>query len=201
MTGKKLIYVLISLIIFLLILFWLRGQPGLKEEISVEKPSELKPIERPTEKLAIEPKASLMLISSQNEYNLGDSILVEIYLDSQGNLVDGVDVILKYQPQYLSLKFQEAEFLDKSGSVFKSFPAPMVDQKKGQIVFSALTGPGQSFQGQGKVASLWFETQKPGQTEIKFLFKPGSTTDSNVSSYTQPKDILEKVTDLELSIF
>lgn len=208
MSNKKLIPCLISLLVVLaLAAVFSRcvsllkndeiGNNEINDEIS-EKEEIQKGLEIP-ERLAGE--AVLSLVSSQSACQKGEIVTVEIYLDSKGHLVDGVDVILNYPPQDLQLEYMDSVFLDESDSVFGIFPSPTVNQENGQIVFSALSVPGKSFQGKGKIASLKFEAEKAGETEIKFLFTPDSTVDSNVSSYEEPKDVLGKAVNLKLLIF
>ena len=97
-------------------------------------------------------------------------------------------------------KLKKKRYLDTTSSVFSSFPSPEIDETAGQIKISAITSPGESFQGQGKVASLNFKAKKQGETIVSFVFEKGSTIDSNVSSYTYPGDILSQVENITLKI-
>jgi len=144
-------------------------------------------------------QAILSLTSNKKEYLVNEGIIIDIYLDSQGNLVDGVDAVLRYDPQFLQLQDKKS-FLDTYGSVFSSFPGIQIDEAVGEIKISAITSPGRSFQGKGKVGSLFFIARKEGQTLVTFVLKRGSTTDSNVSSYAYPGDILSQAENLVLKI-
>ncbi len=144
-------------------------------------------------------RAVLILVSKENQYVVNDDVVIDIYLDSQENLVDGVDLVLKYDPQFLQL--EEREFFDTTGSIFNGFPDAKIDEAIGQIRISAITSPGNSFQGVGKIGSLYFKAKKNGQTTVSFVFEKGSTIDSNVSSYTYPGDILALVKNVALKIY
>lgn len=144
-------------------------------------------------------QAILSLISDKEYYSVNEDVVVDIFLDSQENLVDGVDLILKYDSQMLQLS--EANFFDTTDSVFSAFPYAKIDEIAGQIKISAITSPGRSFQGKGKIGSLHFKAQKGGQALISFVFGKGSTTDSNVSSYAYPQDILSQVENLAVKIY
>jgi hypothetical protein len=142
----------------------------------------------------------LSLAALQKEYKVGDEIKVSVFIDSGGRIVDGLDVILRYNPAYLEVEGGE-KFLDSSDSVFSVFPSSKIDPQKGKIVFSALaTPPKGKFEGKGRVASISFKAKKKGETEISFVFAPSSTIDTNVSSFSESKDILEKVENLKLKI-
>jgi len=139
-------------------------------------------------------KAILSLFVEQEEIKAGDEIKVNIILDTQSQPVDGVDVILKYDP--LVLKAQDKEV--KKGEVFTNFMTNEINQETGIIKFSALSQPGQAFTGQGVLAFIDFQALKQGQTPISFVFEPASTQDTNVAS--QSKDILKEVRELGLNI-
>lgn len=147
----------------------------------------------------VKKQATLSLASNKKEYTVNEGIIIDIYLDSQGNLVDGVDAVLRYDPQFLRLQDKES-FLNTNGSVFSSFPGAQIDEVIGEIRISAIASPGRSFQGKGRVGSLFFIAKKEGQTLVTFVLQKGSTTDSNVSSYAYPGDILSQAENLVLKI-
>jgi len=152
-------------------------------------------------KSAAEKGVILELFSPKNEYKTGEIIKVEVQLDSGDELVEGVDILLYYNPNFLKLKTENG-FLNTSESIFSTFPSPKVNIKKGEIIFSALASPPKgNFKGKGKIATLTFEAIKKGETTIEFAFTPGATRDSNVSSFSEPKDLLEKVKNLKLKIY
>lgn len=147
-------------------------------------------------------EVSLSLISPKNNYQVGELVLVDVLLDSGSELVDGVDIILQYNPASLQLKAKNAAVFDKTGSVFGTLTTAQIDEKEGRLAISGLSVPPQGhFQGRGKVFSLEFEAKKSGQTEVSFVFEPGLTSDSNVSSFSRAEDVLTKVINLELLIF
>jgi len=147
-----------------------------------------------TQKLPLKEKqAVLSLFCERKEFKLGEKIEIQVMVDSGGYKTNGVDVVLNFDPQYL--KFEK---LDYSESLFKTFPPYLVEKEK--IRFSALSLPQESFEGKGKVATLFFKTLKKGETKISFDFQPHSTTDSNIALYGKGKDVLQKVNNLSISI-
>lgn len=141
-------------------------------------------------------KVSLILSSDKESYQVGENVSVDIYLNTQEKKTVAADVILTYDPAILNLKYIGSEFIDKTGSVFDQFFS-IADQKKGKISLSALLDPEKNFKGRGKIVSLEFEVKGKDQTEIKIVFEPGISTDSNVSY--EGKDLLEEVANLNLS--
>lgn len=143
--------------------------------------------------------ASLTLAAEKSQYTVGEQVTIDIFLDAK-ELVDGVDLVINYEPQYLKVE-NETTFFDARDSIFAGFPRPEIDTAAGLIRLSAITRPGKNFKGTGKIASLFFEAQEKGETQVNFLFEQGSTVDSNVSSFTEAKDILSKATNVSLKIY
>lgn len=139
-------------------------------------------------------QVSLFLSSLRDNYNLEEDISVKISINTVNFEIDGMDVVLNYNPQ--ELKFQK---IDTSESVFSIFPSPSINEE-GKIKFSALVSPQQKFQGEGEVAIVLFQAIQEGETELYFDFELGSTIDSNVALSGQGKDILEKVNSLKIKI-
>ncbi len=144
-------------------------------------------------------RAVLTLAANDSEYKVGDDVIVDVYLDTNGEAVDGVDLILEYNPSFVQLN-GTAKFFNTEGSVFSNFIGAKADKEEGRIEISALTSPGNSFQGRGKIGSLVFSSQSAGNTKISFVFKKGDTTDTNVSSYSQSGDTLDRVQNVSLTI-
>ena len=145
----------------------------------------------------ISPKAIMKLESSKQNYSVGEEVAVKVLVDTQGNPVDGADVLLAYSG---SVEPGSIDFLDDSLSVFNNVMGLKIDQAKKEIRFSALSAPGKNFTGQGEIAVLNFASTGSGQAKIEFVFERGSTIDSNVSYFEEAQDILWQTTDLELII-
>lgn len=150
----------------------------------------------PSLKITPEKKEGILFrLTGKKEFKLGEEVKIQVILDSVEYKVDGVDVVLNFDPQ--CLKFKE---IDYSDSVFKTSPPYSVEQEKGEIRFSVLSLPGESFEGKGKVATISFQPLKKGESEIYFDFQPNSTLDSNIALHGEGKDILEKVENLRILI-
>ncbi|MEK7146759.1 MAG: cohesin domain-containing protein [Patescibacteria group bacterium] len=158
---------------------------------------------------------SLALITAKKEYSLNDLIEVSILLNTGKRKTAGVDIVLKYDPQFLELQSQNSnaaqvksvkkernvnpkEFLSTEFSSFDIFPYMKLDSLNGNFFFSALAKPLREVNGQGAVAVLNFKAVKQGETAIKLVFEKGSARDSNVAYLG--KDVLAKVYDLQLKI-
>ena len=63
------------------------------------------PILRETSlKIPTKKQAILSLVSDKSQYSINNDVVIDIYLDSQENLVDGLDAIVRYDSQYLQVK-------------------------------------------------------------------------------------------------
>jgi len=151
---------------------------------------------------SFQPKLAILSLDSfKVNYQLGETLPLIINLDSKGLMVDGVDVLITYDPSYLEPQFlTDKNPLDTTESVFAVFPLVKVDEAIGQIKFSALSSPAQSFTGKGQVAKLQFKTIRQGETFLKIKFKPGLTNDSNVALAGKGRDVLGKVKGLKIFI-
>jgi len=140
------------------------------------------------------PKVSLEMVilpfpTSSEE---GEILPVEIYLDSQGRKVDGVGVVILYDPEFLEIEIPSGLKVENLGLSRILFPVKD-NFPKGELRFSLISQPGRYFQGRGKIASLKFKILKEGITDLNFKFKPGATDDCNVSLYKKGVDILGEV--------
>lgn len=140
-------------------------------------------------------KVRLSLVASSSSYSLNDDIPVKVIVDTLDNKISGVDVVLKYNPQYLN--FLKIDTLE---SAFSIFPTPSIYSNEGKIVFSALVSPQEDFQGKGEVVTILFRPIKEGKTEILFDFEKGPSLESNIALSGQGKDILEEINSLILTI-
>jgi len=191
---KKIIIILIILVVLMLLCLGI---------IFLLKPNKsLAPSKPEAEVTSFQPKLAILSLDSPKvNYQLGETLSLIINLDSKGLMVDGVDVLITYNPSYLKPQFlTDKNPLDTTESVFTVFPLVKIDEAMGQIKFSALSSPGQSFTGKGQVAKLQFKTIHQGETFLEIKFKPGLTNDSNVALTGKGKDILGKVEGLKIFI-
>lgn len=179
---QKIIYLILAIVFLLIIIgllyLFFKPQVPPKSFQSTQKEK--------IEKILEEERVILKLNPQKGSYLKGEPFSVEIILESEDRGISGVDVLLSYNLEILELINQEA---DREGSIFSVWP--MNQLENGILKFSALTQPGRLFSGQGKVATLHFRGKKEGSAQVSFLFKKGSTTDTNVAGNGQ--DILEEV--------
>jgi hypothetical protein len=135
---------------------------------------------------------TLKLVPSQTEIKPGDSINVDIILDTQGVNVDGVDIFaLHFDPQVFS-----AEMI--AGSIMEITAYNKTDNTAGTIKFSQIPTLGTSYNGSGVLATVVLTAKTAGSSSLNFDFVPGSTVDANVAS--QGQDVLASVNSAEFLV-
>jgi hypothetical protein len=135
---------------------------------------------------------TLKLVPSQTEIKPGDSINVDIILDTQGVNVDGVDIFaLHFDPQVFS-----AEMI--AGSIMEITAYNKTDNTAGTIKFSQIPTFGTSYNGSGVLATIVLTAKTTGSSSLNFDFVPGSTVDTNVA--LQGQDVLASVNSAEFLI-
>lgn len=139
---------------------------------------------------------SISLTAGKETVVLSEALPVTVYIDTGGNKITGVDLIVKYDPK--ALEASSAGLI--TGQIFDEYPLKSVDSDKGLISISGLSSAKTSFLGSGQFARINFKPKVPGKTAVTVDFQKGSTTDSNMVEVTESKDILENITNLELSI-
>ncbi|MDR3643037.1 MAG: cohesin domain-containing protein, partial [Candidatus Doudnabacteria bacterium] len=146
--------------------------------------------------------ATLTLTPSSQNLNVGDSVTVQIMLDTGGQAIDGVDIqALNYNPYFLQIQDADnstAGTQIQAGSLMPNTLANSVDTTNGKIVFSQVTAGGTTYKGSGLLASITFKALVAGTAKLTLDFTPGSTVDCNVAS--QGSDILSSVTNAQYTI-
>jgi hypothetical protein len=139
--------------------------------------------------------ATLSLSPATQTVNVGDTLTVQVLLDTQGANIDGLDIqALNYNPYNLQLisaaaAGQPAQI--QAGTLMPNTLANSVDTTNGKILFSQITNPGSTYSGSGVLATLNFKALVAGNTKLTFDFTPGGTTQSDVAS--QGNNILTSV--------
>ncbi|TSC70575.1 MAG: glycoside hydrolase family protein [Parcubacteria group bacterium Gr01-1014_46] len=127
--------------------------------------------------------ATLILSPSSGNVTAGQTITVDIMLDTKNADIDGVDVYsLHYNPAIL-------EVVDSSSSASgiqitpgSLFPITLTNKvTSGVVQFSQVTSGGTSYKGAGKLATITFKGLSNGTSAVTFDFTPGSTSDTNVA--------------------
>lgn len=144
---------------------------------------------------ATETVGSLALSPASGDYTFSatQTIPVGIVVDSAGKNVDGVDIIIKFDPT----KVQVIGTAVSPASLFERVPLNNVDVTRGQIRFSALTFNPRPVTG--IVATFSFKPLAPGEVDFNFDFTPSLTTDSNIAEHGTAKDILGKVSNAKFN--
>lgn len=135
-----------------------------------------------TASLALSPASGDYLFDKTTAYPVG------IIIDSGGKSVDGLDAVINFDPA----KAQVVDTKISPTTLFEEFPLNSVDNKKGQIKFSALTFNAKP--ATGIVGSFRFKPLAKGEINFTIYFVPGATTDSNIAEHGTAKDILGGVT-------
>ena len=133
--------------------------------------------------------ATLTLSPQEGSYATGTTIPVAIWLDTQGEAIDGVDVKLMYDPSLLEVVdtggYANVDPIQiKPGSLMPNTVDNRVDAAAGKITFSQITAGGQRFTSQGNqlLATISFSPIGPGTASVRFDYTPGSSRDSNVAA-------------------
>lgn len=140
--------------------------------------------------------ATLSLSPSSQTVNVGDTLTVNIMLDTSGQPIDGVDIqALHYNPYNLQLQDADSATAGtqiQPGTLMTTTVANSVDTTNGKIVFSQITSGGTTYTGSGNLATVTFKALVAGTTNLTIDFTQGATTDSNIAS--AGSDILSSVT-------
>ncbi|MFA6493410.1 MAG: cohesin domain-containing protein [Patescibacteria group bacterium] len=141
----------------------------------------------------------LWLEPSKGDFKVGSIFDVKILIDSDGKTVAGAGISsLNYDPK--KLEIQDADktmegIQIRKGDVFDMVMINKVDSAAGKIKFSSLTKLGQeNYIASGNLATITFKVLEASPDEqLIFDFKPGLTTDCNIISFSDSKDILQVV--------
>lgn len=132
--------------------------------------------------------AALSLSPSGGDYTFDTetSYPVGIILNTGGKTIDGVDVVISFDPKKV-----QVETLTLAND-FEQYPVNKVDNSTGKIRLSGLTFTPKAMAG--VMGTFRFHPVARGAAGFTFDFTPGSTTDSNVADQATAKDILGTVT-------
>lgn len=140
--------------------------------------------------------ATLTLSPATGSYNINDSFIVSVNLDTTGTAVEGVDILyLNYNTSLLEVQDSDsgtAGVQIGSGSVLSQVTTNTVDTSTGRITFSKVAGGGTTYTGSGVLATINFKALATGTANLSFNFTSGSTIDTNVAS--AGTDVLTAVT-------
>ncbi len=139
-----------------------------------------------------------VLTSARATYGVGEPVKVRVRLVTGGHNVNGADLVLKYDPAILDINNQSAL---QPGTIYKDYPLKTADQKSGIVRISGISDlSDKPFNGIGEFAEVNFRAKAEGKTTVSVDFKPGATTDSNITEEDTSQDILDKVYNLDLTV-
>jgi hypothetical protein len=151
------------------------------------------------------PGAQLSLVADQRLYKVNDTFEVDVVLSTSDQEIMGTDVQLSYNPKVLRLEMAGSSadpgmrYLDTKHSVFSSFLGVESDSNSGLFKFSALMNPGERLARGGEVVTLKFKAVGKGNADLKFVYEPKNTTDTNVAA-SSGKDVLNDVNTIRISV-
>lgn len=140
-----------------------------------------------SEASAAVPAIALSPATGQFEFSANAIFPVGIIVDSGGRSVDGVDVVISYDPA----KVRIAGGKVNPTGVFSEVPLNLVDTAAGKIRFSALTFDPQPVTG--VVGTFSFTPLSASEVNFQIDYTPGATTDSNIAEHGSAVDVLGKV--------
>ena len=140
--------------------------------------------------------AMLTLETTKTEFKVGEEVPVSIKIDTGGQVADGVDLVLKYDPKLL----QADNSSIVKGTLFPDYPVTKIEPE-GTVQITAITSlVGKGYSGIGNFATINFKALSKGKAQVKVEFTKGATTDSNIVGAEVPDDMLSEVKDLEVII-
>lgn len=142
---------------------------------------------------AVQQPAKIALQANKQSLKTGETVTVNILVDTGGRNTDGIDVILNFDPKTLSA--------DKvtTGTIYPNYPVNSVDPA-GKVSLSGITSVDKSFSGTGVLGTVTFKAVSLGKTTVALNFSLGNTTDTNIIESKTTKDVLTKVDNLTLQI-
>lgn len=139
--------------------------------------------------------AAVVLDSPSLNYQVGDTVTLNIRVSTGGRMTDSADLIIRYDPSVLESLGNSA----KTSLLYADYPINEV--QNGTIKISGTTPKNtEGFVGVGNLAEVTFKAKVQGKTKISVDFTKGSTTDSNVIESGTNVDVLSSAYDLEVGI-
>lgn len=132
--------------------------------------------------------ATLTLSPASANVTVGDIFSVQVLLNAQGALIDGVDIYrLNFNPLLLEVQDENAQTSGVQiapGILMPNTGANSADNTLGKIVFAQLANPGTTYTNSSNavLATVRFKAKTAGQALVTFDFTSGSTVDTNVIS-------------------
>lgn len=194
-NNKKKVFIIL-IIIILLELLWVISFIVLSKNTNSIIPVKLK---------AKEEIASFSFALDSKAIIRGTPFKTEIILNTKDRQVNGVDALILYDPQMLTVvdSIETVPAIQvANGDLFPSLLVNHVDQETGRITLTAsrLNKQTSPVTGLGTLAIITFTAQQVGNTTLSFLFDDAQTNTSNVIEAETSKNILTHVQDVQIEI-
>lgn len=151
---------------------------------------------QPTKKVILN---VISLNTDKNDYKIGEKIPVSINVSSNKNIA-GADLIIKYDPNLLSIVTNADKTPVAVGAIFDDYPVNMVDEKNGVITISGTAGNTAGVIPKGVFGTIVFQGKAVGKAKVFLDFVKNSTNDTNLIENQSAQDVLEEVKNLDLKI-
>ena len=140
-----------------------------------------------TQAASANPSISLSPATGSFDFAQGLTYPVGIVVDSAGKSVDGIDVVISYDPA----KAQIVGGKVNATSLFPENPLNSVDAVRGKIRFSVLTFEPKA--ETGIVGTFSFRSLAKGEVNFTIDYTAGATTDSNMAEHGSAIDVLSNI--------
>jgi hypothetical protein len=109
----------------------------------------------------------LSLSPEQGKFKIGENFTVEIILEAKNSPVNGSDIVLNFDPNFLTVEESKAQ----TTSLFPIYPRNWVNNENGEAILTGLaTSPAKEpFVGPQLVGSLTFKGLKEGVTQVSIV--------------------------------
>lgn len=142
--------------------------------------------------------ASLQLQSNTSTVNQSNSATVSVVLDTDGESVQAVDLVIAYDNTRFSIIDEDGGTSGTQIQNNSAFPVTITNSVSGGMIrLSHAINPPTSFSGTATIATFRVLGVTEGQGSFEISFTSGSTSDSNVASFGD--DILSSVSNLDLT--
>ncbi len=189
LSGPKIIFAILAVVLLVEAVYAVRN---LTSSALIPVPPPL-----PTNKAAAVPTGGrISLTAPQTPVKLGETVPVVVTADTGGHTIDGVDLIVRFDPKILEIP---TGGLTK-GKIMDEYPLISFDAKNGLVSISGISSLKNGFAGKGQFATINFKAKAPGTTSLIIDFLKNSTSNSNLVELGTSKNILDAVDNLELTI-
>ena len=187
-------------IVFIILLVMIAGIIAVRRsrKTEVPRPATEETVQTEQEEKNVTAEKYLMLLSSsKTSYQTDENIEVSVDFKAPGKRIFGSDIVLLYDPVFLSTETTNIS----SGDFFTSFPRKTVDPKNGIVKISAYQGQDTELNNDGiNIVKINFTALKAGETEVGFSFVKGKTNTSTLVEAESSENILENVQNLKINI-